>query len=109
MVRHDILRLANSGRQHTTPSSADSAALPDGRTNLSNQLFSELLVARCRCLKSQSLSISRHGHFGSFSTDPARLARNHIGFYPFPTEIADQIRDDDLPSAAPTSSAYRIG
>jgi hypothetical protein len=36
-------------------------------------------------------------------------AGNHVGFYPFPTEIADQMRDDDLPSAAPTSSAYRMG
>jgi hypothetical protein len=25
----------------------------------------------------------------------AAWAGNHIGFYPFPTEIADQMRDDD--------------
>ena len=54
-----------------------------GHYPMPNQLFSELLVARCRCLKSQSLSISRrHGHFGSFSTDPARLARRFMSASP---------------------------
>jgi hypothetical protein len=54
--------------------------------------------ARCTSCGGKGATLQRPGWAG-----------NHIGFYPFPNGSADQMRDDDLPSAAPTSSAYRIG
>jgi hypothetical protein len=46
--------------------------------------------ARCTSCGGKGATFQRPGWAG-----------NHVGFYPFPTEIADQMRVDDLPSAAP--------
>jgi hypothetical protein len=40
--------------------------------------------ARCTSCGGKGATLQRPGWAG-----------NHIGFYPFPTEIADQMRDDD--------------
>jgi len=40
--------------------------------------------ARCTSCGGKGATLQRQGWAG-----------NHIGFYPFPTEIADQMRDDD--------------
>jgi hypothetical protein len=45
--------------------------------------------ARCTSCGGKGATLQRPGWAG-----------NHIGFYPFPTETADQMRDDDLSSAA---------
>jgi hypothetical protein len=48
-----------------------------------------LLRASARCTRSggKGATLQRPGWAG-----------NHVGFYPFPTEIADQMRDDEKQS-----------
>ena len=54
--------------------------------------------ARCTSCGGKGATLQRPGWAG-----------NHIGFYPFPTEIADQMRDDDLSSAAPPLVHIALG
>jgi hypothetical protein len=39
--------------------------------------------------------VPAHAVLGAAEKARPGWAGNHIGFYPFPTEIADQMRDDD--------------